>query len=62
MSVYFSCYVVVLELSKTLAHRSVGIVCGGSNFGLLGVMAESAVNNGGKVTGIIPGFFTSERY
>lgn len=41
-------------------ERSTGIVFGGSNFGLLGVMAAEAVKNNGIVTGIIPEFFLSE--
>ena len=50
------------ELSKSLASHHVNIFCGGSNFGLLGIMGNAALSNGGKVTGILPEFFTSKLY
>ena len=34
------------------------MVYGGSRFGLMGKMADSLIQEGGKITGIIPKFFT----
>ena len=36
------------------ARRGLGIVYGGGNAGLMGAMADSALEAGGEVTGIIP--------
>lgn len=36
------------------------MVYGGSRFGCLGKMADAVVAGGGKLTGILPPFFTSE--
>ena len=48
------------ELGAYLAEKQIAVVYGGSNFGLLGVMASAAADRGGKVTGILPRFFTGE--
>jgi hypothetical protein len=43
---------------KTLAQNGVGLVYGGGSVGLMGAVAAGAIENGGKVTGIIPTFLT----
>ena len=48
-----------LGLGACLAKKQVSVVYGGSRFGLMGKMADSLLQNGGKITGIIPEFFTS---
>ncbi len=40
-------------LGKTLAERKIRIVYGGGSVGLMGVLATEALQNGGKITGII---------
>ena len=40
-------------LGWLLAHRGVGLVYGGSNVGLMGILADSVLNAGGSVTGEI---------
>jgi hypothetical protein len=42
------------ELARTLAKNGVGIVYGGANVGLMQVVAEAALAEGGRVIGIIP--------
>ncbi len=45
---------VAKELGSLLARRNTELVYGGGNVGLMGVLADSALELGGKVTGIIP--------
>jgi uncharacterized protein (TIGR00730 family) len=45
---------VAKELGRLLARRKIELVYGGGNVGLMGVLADSALESGGKVTGIIP--------
>jgi uncharacterized protein (TIGR00730 family) len=42
------------SLGQALAARKIGIVYGGGNIGLMGVIADAAMNAGGEVTGVIP--------
>ncbi|TRZ41067.1 TIGR00730 family Rossman fold protein [Robertkochia solimangrovi] len=44
------------ELGKTLALKGYTLVYGGSKLGLMGNIANAALENQGKVIGIIPGF------
>ena len=37
-----------------LARRGIGLVYGGGNVGLMGVVADAALAGGGQVTGVIP--------
>ena len=43
-------------LGKTLASKEITLVYGAAKIGVMGKLAESALNNGGKVIGIIPEF------
>ncbi len=42
------------ELARQLAESGIEIVYGGSNCGLMGVVADAALAAGGKVRGVIP--------
>lgn len=42
------------NLGQELARRGITTVYGGSNMGLMGILAESALSAGGKVVGVIP--------
>jgi uncharacterized protein (TIGR00730 family) len=44
------------ELGRALAARSIELVTGGGKVGLMGVVADSTLAAGGRVTGIIPRF------
>jgi len=41
-------------LATVLAERKMGIVYGGGNVGLMGVLADAALEHGGEVIGVIP--------
>ncbi|SNS93175.1 hypothetical protein SAMN05421640_1674 [Ekhidna lutea] len=42
------------ELTETLVKKGIEIVYGGGDVGLMGVVAETALKNGGTITGVIP--------
>jgi uncharacterized protein (TIGR00730 family) len=44
------------DLGKYLAEHQYRLIYGGGNVGLMGVIANSVMNNGGEVIGIIPEF------
>lgn len=41
-------------LGRELARRGIGLVYGGSNVGLMGALADAALEAGGRVVGILP--------
>ncbi len=43
-------------LGQEMAKAGIGLVYGGGSVGLMGILAKSVLENGGHVTGIIPGF------
>lgn len=43
-------------LGEALAARNIELVFGGSHVGLMGVVADAVLANGGKVTGVLPRF------
>lgn len=43
-------------LGEELAARNIELVFGGSHVGLMGVVADAVLANGGKVTGVLPRF------
>jgi uncharacterized protein (TIGR00730 family) len=42
------------ELARALVDRGIGVVYGGGNVGLMGVLADTALELGGNVIGVIP--------
>ena len=42
------------RLGRTLAERGVGLVYGGASVGLMGAVADAALEAGGEVIGVIP--------
>ena len=46
----------VAMLGKYLAKKGIEIIYGGGKVGLMGILANAALNAGGKVTGVIPEF------
>ena len=46
--------VVAKNLGKALCERDIGLVYGGAAVGIMGVVANSVLENGGKAIGIIP--------
>ena len=48
-------------LGTELARRGLTLVYGGTSVGLMGAMADAALAQGGKVVGVLPHFFLSDR-
>ncbi|WP_036385438.1 TIGR00730 family Rossman fold protein [Muricauda sp. MAR_2010_75] len=48
------------ELGKTLAKQDRTLVYGGSKLGLMGKVANGALDNNGKVIGVLPNFLKSK--
>lgn len=48
------------KLGVFLAQKNIEIVFGGGKFGMMGTIADAALENGGKVTGVIPHFLKQE--
>jgi len=44
------------NLGKLLAEKEIRLVYGGGGIGLMGILAQEVMTNGGKVSGIIPNF------
>ena len=47
------------EFGRLLAAAGIGLVYGGGQLGLMGAVARSVIDHGGRVTGIIPEFLHS---
>jgi uncharacterized protein (TIGR00730 family) len=41
-------------LGRAMARRNIGLVYGGGNIGLMGVVADAVLSGGGEVLGVIP--------
>jgi len=48
------------ELGLLLANAGIGVIYGGGGIGLMGILADSVLANGGTVTGVIPSFMNDE--
>lgn len=47
-------------LGRTLAKQNIQLVYGGADVGLMGAVADGALNEGGKVVGVLPHFLKSK--
>lgn len=47
-------------LGKTLAKNNIQLVYGGANVGLMGAVADGALDEGGRVVGVLPYFLQSK--
>jgi uncharacterized protein (TIGR00730 family) len=47
------------DFGQVLAENHIGLVFGGGSIGLMGAVANSVLDHGGHVTGIIPEFLTA---
>ncbi len=50
------------EFGRILAENRIRLVYGGGSVGLMGALAESVLDHGGQVTGIIPKFLTEREH
>jgi uncharacterized protein (TIGR00730 family) len=48
------------ELGKLLASRDIALVYGGGNIGLMREIADAVLENGGEVTGVMPGLIAEK--
>jgi len=48
------------ELGKLFAGEGIDVIYGGGGIGLMGVIADSVMANGGSITGVIPSFMKDE--
>jgi hypothetical protein len=48
------------KLGELLAKEDIGLVYGGGSLGLMGELARSVIDHGGRVTGIIPTFLSEK--
>jgi len=51
---------VAAELGSLLAKSGIDVVFGGGGIGLMGKLADAVLQNGGKITGVIPSFMRDE--
>jgi len=49
-------------LGKILAASGIGLVFGGGSVGLMGELADSVLDHGGEVVGVIPKFLTNREH
>jgi uncharacterized protein (TIGR00730 family) len=49
-----------IQLARELVRRGIGIVYGAGNVGLMGVLADAALDVGGEVIGVIPQFLVEK--
>jgi len=48
------------ELGILLARAEMDVIYGGGGIGLMGKLADSVIETGGRITGVIPGFMKEE--
>jgi uncharacterized protein (TIGR00730 family) len=48
------------RLGSLLAKSGIDVVFGGGGIGLMGKLADAVLRNGGRITGVIPGFMNEE--
>lgn len=51
---------ITAELGKIFAREGIHVVFGGGGIGLMGTLADSMLESGGDITGVIPGFMQKE--
>jgi uncharacterized protein (TIGR00730 family) len=51
---------IAAQAARAIVQRGFGIVYGGGRVGLMGVVADTALQAGGEVVGVIPGSLASE--
>jgi uncharacterized protein (TIGR00730 family) len=49
-------------LGKVLAENDIRLVYGGGSVGLMGAVADSVLDHGGKITGVIPEFLVNREH
>lgn len=52
--------IVAAKLGKLLAAEGIDVVFGGGGIGLMGKLADAVLENGGRITGVLPSFMKEE--
>lgn len=55
-----ACAEAAVALGTAMAKAGIGLVYGGGSLGLMGKVARAVLDNGGRVTGIIPAFLSKK--
>jgi uncharacterized protein (TIGR00730 family) len=50
------------SLGRLMAENGIGLVYGGGSVGLMGALADSVLDHGGTVTGVIPDFLVNREH
>lgn len=50
------------QVGKEFLRRKIGLIYGGGNVGLMGVLADEVLMGGGEVVGVIPGFLVEKEF
>jgi uncharacterized protein (TIGR00730 family) len=50
------------KLGEIFAQEDINLIFGAGSVGLMGVLADSVIQNGGKATGVIPQFMVDENW
>jgi uncharacterized protein (TIGR00730 family) len=48
------------ELGQSLANKGISLIYGGANIGLMGAVANGAIEGGGKTIGVLPTFLSKK--
>lgn len=48
------------ELGQILTERNIHVIYGGAKVGLMGALADGVLQNGGRITGVIPSFLKTK--
>lgn len=48
------------ELGSLFARSGINVIYGGGGIGLMGILADAVLENGGSITGVIPSFMNDE--
>ncbi|MFZ4400644.1 MAG: TIGR00730 family Rossman fold protein [Bacteroidales bacterium] len=48
------------ELGKLMVNENITLIYGGAKVGLMGIIADEVIANGGKTIGVIPDFFSDK--
>jgi uncharacterized protein (TIGR00730 family) len=48
------------ELGSLFARSGLNVIYGGGGIGLMGILADAVIENGGSITGVIPSFMNDE--
>lgn len=48
------------KLGSLFAREKINVIYGGGGIGLMGVLADAVIENGGSITGVIPSFMNDE--